>query len=62
MSFGEEVKISLFGESHSYCVGMLIEGLKSGIYLDINYLEEKLKKKHMINYLLLGMKKIKLSF
>lgn len=45
MSFGEEVKISLFGESHSYCVGMLIEGLKSGIYLDINYLEEKLKKR-----------------
>ena len=45
MSFGEEVKISLFGESHSYCVGMLVEGLKSGIYLDINYLEEKLKKR-----------------
>lgn len=61
-SFGKNIKISLFGESHSYCVGLTIEGLKAGIYIDQEYLEDELKEKLMMIYLLVEMKKIKLFF
>ena len=44
-SFGKNIKISLFGESHSYCVGLTIDGLKAGIYIDQEYLEDELKKR-----------------
>ena len=44
-SFGKNIKISIFGESHSYCVGLTIDGLKAGIYIDQIYLENELKKR-----------------
>ena len=40
-SFGKNIKISIFGESHSYCVGLTIDGLKEGIYIDQIYLENE---------------------
>ena len=37
-SFGNKIKISLFGQSHSQMMGVVIDGLPSGIKID----EEKL--------------------
>lgn len=41
--FGQNVKISLFGESHSSCVGLTIDSLPAGIDIDKEYLERELK-------------------
>ena len=37
-TFGENIKISIFGESHGKAVGCIIDGLGSGIALNMNYI------------------------
>ena len=44
-SFGNKIKITLFGESHSSCVGMVIDGLKPGIVINEEYLDNELKNR-----------------
>ena len=39
---GENLKISLFGESHGEAIGATIEGLPAGIKLDLDYLKSQL--------------------
>ncbi len=39
---GENLKISLFGESHGEAIGCVIEGLPAGIKLDLDYLNSQL--------------------
>ena len=44
-SFGQSVEFTLFGESHSDAVGIVINGLAPGIKLDLFYLKEQLSKR-----------------
>ncbi len=44
-SFGKNIRVSLFGQSHGEAVGVVIDGLPSGIPLDIDYLEAFLKRR-----------------
>lgn len=46
-SFGNNIKITLFGESHSSCVGMVVDGLKPGIAIDEEYLNNELKNRRI---------------
>ena len=43
--FGNNIKISLFGESHGSVIGVTIDGLKAGIKLDISYIEKEIQKR-----------------
>jgi len=47
-SIGKNVKITLFGESHGPVIGVTIEGLKSGIKLDLEYINQELQKRKSI--------------
>lgn len=48
-SFGEKVKITLFGESHGDGIGIVIDQLASGIELDFTLIESELKKRRPKN-------------
>lgn len=48
---GKNIKISLFGESHGPLIGITIDGLKSGIELNIDYIYDQLNKRKSINSL-----------
>lgn len=45
---GKNIKISLFGESHGDLIGITIDGLKSGIALNIDYIYDQLNKRKSI--------------
>ena len=41
-SFGNNISITLFGESHGECIGAVLDGLAPGIKIDHEYIKEKL--------------------
>ena len=43
--FGDSVQFSLFGESHSDAVGIVINGLAPGIKLDLVFIKNQLSKR-----------------
>jgi chorismate synthase len=43
--WGKNVRLSLFGESHGKAIGINIDGLPSGIELDLKYLKEEMEKR-----------------
>lgn len=44
-SFGNNLKITIFGESHGPAIGAVIDGLASGIKIDTDYISKKLSKR-----------------
>ena len=36
-TFGEKIKLTVFGKSHAECIGAVIEGLPSGTKIDEEY-------------------------
>lgn len=47
--YNSNLKISLFGESHGPLIGVTIDGLKAGIKLDIQYINNELQKRKSIS-------------
>lgn len=45
---GKNIKISLFGESHGPLIGVVIDGLKSGIELNLDLIKQELNKRKSI--------------
>ena len=48
---GQKLKISLFGESHGKCVGVSIEGLKSGLKIDEDRIDAFMQRRRSVNKL-----------
>lgn len=44
-TFGQSVGLTVFGESHGTCVGVVIDGLPAGIVIDNEYVEKILSKR-----------------
>lgn len=44
-NIGNKLKISLFGESHGEGIGVVIDGLPAGISLDLNYINQQMKRR-----------------
>ncbi len=45
MNLGEKLRITLFGESHGECVGVLIEGMPPGTKIDNEKLANDIKRR-----------------
>ncbi|MEY8764997.1 MULTISPECIES: chorismate synthase [Clostridium] len=43
--WGNKIKISIFGESHGKAVGIVLDGLKPGIEIDLGYIREQMKRR-----------------
>lgn len=44
-TWGKNIRISLFGESHGECIGVVIDGVKSGIKLDNEYITKMMQRR-----------------
>ena len=53
---GKNIKISLFGESHGNAIGVTIDGLKSGIKLNLEYIKDELNKRKSIVFVAKNVK------
>jgi chorismate synthase len=42
---GNKVKVSIFGESHGGAIGVVVDGLPSGIEIDIDLIESQMKRR-----------------
>ncbi len=44
-TWGKNIRISLFGESHGECIGIVLDGIKSGIKLDSDYITKMMQRR-----------------
>ncbi len=44
-TFGENLKLTIFGESHGEAVGMVLDGFPAGESIDIDFMKEELKRR-----------------
>ena len=44
-TFGNAVKVTLFGESHGYAIGAVIDGLTPGIEIDYEFIDNQLERR-----------------
>ena len=45
MGLGDQLKVTLFGESHGKCVGALVEGIPPGTGIDLQSLYDDLSRR-----------------
>lgn len=43
--FGENIKISIFGESHGEAVGIIMDGVPAGLTLDMDFIKSEMKRR-----------------
>jgi len=43
--WGENIKISIFGESHGVAIGVVIDGLPAGVTLDLEFLRAEMRRR-----------------
>lgn len=43
--WGNKIKLSIFGESHGKAIGVVIDGLKPGIGIDMEYVKNEMKRR-----------------
>ena len=43
--WGNNIKVSIFGESHGNAIGITIDGIPSGIELDLNKVDDEMKRR-----------------
>lgn len=44
-TFGRKLKITIFGESHGSSIGAVIDGLPSGVKLDLDYIKKEMERR-----------------
>ena len=44
-NWGKNIRISIFGESHGKGIGVVLDGIPAGIKLDLNYINEEMRKR-----------------
>jgi chorismate synthase len=44
-SWGKNIKLSIFGESHGNSIGIIIDGLPGGIKLDLDYINSEMQRR-----------------
>lgn len=47
--YNGNIKISLFGESHGEAIGVVIDGMPSGVNVDLNFIENEMDKRRAKN-------------
>ena len=46
-TYGDKLRITIFGQSHSAAIGVVIEGLEAGFAIDTDKLEAFLSRLHL---------------
>ena len=44
-SFGKNIQITLFGESHGETIGVVIDGLAPGLAIDLGYIQKRMEQR-----------------
>ena len=44
-SFGKDIQITLFGESHGETIGVVIDGLAPGLAIDLGYIQKRMEQR-----------------
>lgn len=44
-SFGNQIRVTLFGESHGEAIGIVIDGLAPGLRLDLDYIRKRMEQR-----------------
>ncbi|MBR7147699.1 MAG: chorismate synthase, partial [Firmicutes bacterium] len=44
-TFGEQLKLSIFGESHGNGIGIVIDGLPPGLAVDESFIESEMARR-----------------
>lgn len=44
-TFGNSISVTIFGESHGYCIGAVLDGLPAGLEIDRDYIGSQLEKR-----------------
>ena len=44
-SFGNNIQVTLFGESHGEAIGVVIDGLAAGLALDLDHVQKRMAQR-----------------